>query len=89
MTIAALKEKLAADVFRDIDVLEWEAGRFNETHSHPYTARAYILSGTLTVDCGTEAKTCGKGDEFTLAANVPHTEHAGPEGVTFVFGIKP
>ena len=89
MNIAALKEKLAADGFREIDVLEWEADRFNETHSHPYTARAYILSGTLTVDCGTEATTCGKGDEFTLAANIPHTERAGPEGVKFVFGIKP
>lgn len=89
MNITALKEQLAADGFRDIDVLEWGADRFNETHSHPYTARAYILSGTLTVDCGTEVTTCGKGDEFTLAANIPHTERAGPEGVKFVFGKKP
>ncbi len=66
MKIASLKEKLAADGFREIDVLEWEADRFNETHSHPYTACAYILSGMLTVDCGTEAKTCGKATSSLL-----------------------
>ena len=88
MNIEALKAKLAADGYQEIDVLEWEADRFNETHSHPYTARAYIVSGTLTVDWGTQVTTCGKGEAFTLEADVPHTERAGSEGVKFVFGIK-
>ncbi len=88
MDIAALKEKLASDGFQEIGVLEWEANRFNETHSHPYTARAYVVSGTLTVDCGTEVTTCGKGEAFTLEPDIPHTERAGSDGVKFVFGIK-
>ena len=88
MDIAALKEALAADGFQEIGVREWEAGTFNDTHTHPYTARAHVLSGTLTVDCGTEVTTCGEGDEFTLGPDIPHTERAGPEGVQFVFGIK-
>ncbi len=89
MNIEALKEALAADGFQKIGVQEWEANRYNETHSHPYTARACIVSGTLTVDCGTEVTTCGEGEEFTLGPNIPHTERAGPEGVKFVSGIKP
>lgn len=88
MDEATYVKRLEAEGYKDIGVIEWEAGRVNDTHTHDFTARAYVLQGALTVDCDSESTTCNAGDDFTLAAGISHVERVGPDGVKFVFGKK-
>lgn len=59
-----------------------------DTHTHPFAAHALILDGEITVTSPTGTQHCKTGDTFQLAANVPHTESYGPQGVRYLAGRK-
>lgn len=65
-----------------------EPGGVMETHSHPFEAKALILHGELSIRTDEAECIYRAGDVFHLAANVPHSERYGPEGVQYLVGRK-
>ncbi len=59
-----------------------------DTHTHPFEANALILEGEITLVAEGKTTHFKAGDTFRLAANVPHTEHYGPQGVRYLAGRK-
>lgn len=57
-------------------------------HTHPFEARALILSGEVTIRIGDDAHTYRAGDIFHLAAHTEHSETYGPEGVSYLVGRR-
>nr|WP_314627660.1 cupin domain-containing protein [uncultured Noviherbaspirillum sp.] len=58
-------------------------------HTHPFEARALILLGELRLVTGEQEQVCQTGDQFHLAAHIPHSETCGAEGVHYLVGRKP
>ncbi len=59
-----------------------------DTHTHPFEAHALILEGEITLVAEGKSLLCKPGDTFRLGANIPHTEHYGPQGVRYLAGRK-
>jgi len=64
------------------------AGTSLDTHTHDFDVRLLVLSGEIIVGHGGNTTTCAAGDIFTLAANTPHTEATGPDGVDAIIGRR-
>ncbi len=66
---------------------EWPPSTVLDTHSHPFDAKALVVSGELwlTVGSGAESHTqhLTAGGRFELSRNIPHNERYGPEGATY------
>ncbi len=65
-----------------------EAGGFLEMHTHPFEAKALILSGDLRLRAGDEDQCYRTGQVFHLPAGTLHSEQYGPEGVTYLVGRR-
>ena len=67
------------------EVLErkWPASTVLEDHTHPFSVEALVVEGEMWLKVGANERHLGPGDEFTLEANVPHSERYGPEGATY------
>jgi quercetin dioxygenase-like cupin family protein len=59
-----------------------------DTHSHPFAAKALIVSGEIRIVVQQTSTSYKTGDIFELDANTPHQEYYGPEGVTYYVGRK-
>ncbi len=88
MDVTEFRQQLERDGYGNIGEVAWEAGAFNDTHTHEFSARGLVLAGAFTVACDAETKTCGVGDTFTMNAGTPHAETAGADGVRFLVGRK-
>ncbi len=80
--------QLTSEGFETIVTVEREANKSLDLHTHPFEAKALILSGEITIVVDGLERHCRAGDVFQLAANVPHTETYGPNGVTYLAGRK-
>jgi quercetin dioxygenase-like cupin family protein len=78
---------LTDDGFPDPVVVTRETGVMEE-HAHPFEAKALIMAGEMSISVGGEERRYQVGDVFHLAANVPHAERYGPEGVQYLVGRK-
>jgi hypothetical protein len=76
-----------AQGYTEVIARDWPALTVLDTHSHPFDAKALVVSGELwlTVGGGAEKQTqhLTAGQRFELARNIPHDERYGPEGATF------
>lgn len=81
-------ESLTKDGFPEPVVVTKEPNATMDVHTHPFEAKALILEGELHIVCGDEEQTYKTGDVFHLAANRPHSERYGPNGVTYLVGRK-
>ncbi len=88
MTEQEFRDGLAAEGFATAVVVEREPNGSMDTHTHPFEARVLVLDGEITVVAHGRTQHCGPGDTFGLAANVPHTESYGPQGVRYLAGRK-
>lgn len=88
MTEQEFRNQLAAEGVTTIVVVEREPNGSLDTHSHPFEARALILDGEITIIADSCTVHCRAGDTFQLAANVPHKESYGPQGVKYLAGRK-
>jgi quercetin dioxygenase-like cupin family protein len=79
---------LAREGFGEIAIVEREANGFLDSHAHPFEAKALILDGEILLRIGDAEQICKAGHTFHLAANQPHSERYGPEGVKYVVGRK-
>lgn len=57
---------------------------FLDVHSHPFEAKALILSGSIEIGHGEQSLRYGPGDVFHLSHNEPHWERYGPQGVVYL-----
>ena len=82
------KATLTQEGFAEPVTVEREADGFMDVHTHPFEAKALILTGKIHITCGGTERVFRGGDIFHLAANEPHSERYGPEGVTYLVGRK-
>jgi len=85
---AAFEARLAREGYPDTLVKTLEPNVVIERHTHPYDVLALVLAGEATIDCGAGPVTYRPGDVLELAADVPHTEHYGADGYTFLVGRR-
>jgi quercetin dioxygenase-like cupin family protein len=86
-TFQEFESAARAQGYTEVTTREWPALTVLDTHTHPFDAKALVVSGELwlTVGGGTESQTqhLTVGQRFELARNTPHNERYGPEGATF------
>lgn len=82
------RAELEQEGYGEASVVEWEAGKFVDTHTHDFSASLLVLSGEITVTTESGTTTCRAGDTGSLAAGTPHSEKVGTEGVRFLVGRK-
>ena len=78
---------LAAEGFQEVVTVVRDAGAMGE-HSHPFAAKALILEGELRITCAGDERSYLPGQVFQLAANTPHSEAYGSQGVKYLVGRK-
>ncbi|MCJ7800065.1 MAG: cupin [Polaromonas sp.] len=81
-------EILAEEGFEEVVTVTREAHGFLDTHTHPFEAKAFILSGELYLRVGNAEQTFQAGQVFHLLADDPHSERYGPKGVTYLVGRR-
>lgn len=59
-----------------------------DIHTHPFEARALVLSGDITLVCEGQERRYRTGDIFHLAQYQPHAERYGPQGVSYLVGRR-
>ena len=76
-----------AQGYTEVLAREWPPLTVLDTHSHPFDAKALVISGELwlTVGIGVESQTqhITAGQRFELSRNIPHDERYGSEGATY------
>lgn len=88
MTEQEFRDLLASEGFSTVVAVEREPNGSMDTHTHPFEARVLVIDGEITVVSAGGTQLCRAGDTFQLAANVPHTETYGPQGVRYLAGRK-
>ncbi len=79
---------LAREAFQETVTVQREANGEMDIHTHPFEAKALILQGQLQISVEGVERLYRPGDVFHLAANQPHAERYGPDGVTYLVGRK-
>ena len=88
MDRARFEQELQAQGYELSTVTRAAQGRL-DVHTHPFEARALILSGEIRIQCtGEEEKLYRPGEVFHLAHGQPHSESYGPEGVRYLVGRR-
>jgi quercetin dioxygenase-like cupin family protein len=73
----------------EVSTVSRPAGAALDMHTHPFVARALILSGEIRIRCQSEGEVLYRaGDVFQLAPGQPHSEGYGPEGVSYLVGRR-
>ena len=88
MNAEEFAQTLARDGFEPPVTVQREAHGMLAQHTHPFEAKALILAGEIRIAAQGAERTYRSGDIFHLPAHEPHTEHYGPEGVTYLVGRK-
>ncbi|CAJ0775602.1 cupin domain-containing protein [Ralstonia holmesii] len=79
----AFVSALRAEGFTEFVLVTRDAGEL-DTHTHAFEAKALILAGEIHIHSGGAERVYRPGDTFHLAANAPHTERYGPQGVQYL-----
>jgi quercetin dioxygenase-like cupin family protein len=87
MDKALFERQLTQDGF-EVSTVTRDANAFVDTHSHPFEAKALILSGQISIQVQGKDVLYQPGQVFHLPAGMAHTERYGPQGVTYLVGRK-
>jgi len=79
---------LAKEGFAQIVAVERDPDGFLDLHTHPFEAKALILSGEIRIRTGGVEQAYRAGEVFHLPANEPHSEWYGPTGVVYLVGRR-
>lgn len=88
MTADQFVQNLAQEGFEPAVTITREAGGMLGDHTHPFEAKALIVSGQIRIVTQETDATYTEGDVFHLHANVLHSEFYGPQGVAYQVGRK-
>ena len=83
----AFKTMLENEGF-EVVVVEREANKGMDLHSHPFEAKAMVIEGEIRVVVDGKETYCRAGDTFHLGPHIMHTETYGPHGVKYIAGRK-
>ncbi|MBS0513372.1 MAG: cupin domain-containing protein [Proteobacteria bacterium] len=82
-------ERLRAEGYAEIVLVERAPGGALDEHAHPFEAKALILDGEIHIQAaGGEEKRYAAGQVFHLPAHLRHAERYGPAGVRYLVGRK-
>jgi quercetin dioxygenase-like cupin family protein len=81
-------QTLRDEGFGEVVTVTRPAGGSLDVHTHPFEAKALILTGEIRLQLGDAAQVYAAGDVFHLQAHEPHAEFYGPQGVTYLVGRK-
>ena len=88
MDRASFELKLKNEGYREVEPREMEPNCSRAEHAHPFDVAALVLSGEITIGVAGESRTYRAGDSFEMAADCPHTEDVGSEGVRYLVGRR-
>lgn len=70
-------------------VVDLEPGAALPEHHHANEQMGFVLSGSLTMRIGGEARELHPGDSYVIPGDVPHNAMTGPEGAVVVDVFAP
>ena len=79
---------LKAEHYDEITTVDRAVGYALGDHQHPFDACALITAGDITLVVDGTTRKYAVGEVFRLAANIVHTESAGPAGVSYLVGRR-
>ncbi len=86
------QEKFLQDLensgFYEVTTVKREGSTGLGDHRHPFEAKALILAGDITIECGGVRTQYQAGEVFHLKQNELHSEYYGPQGVQYLVGRK-
>ena len=88
MTPEQFALELAREGFEPAVTVTREAGGMLGDHTHPFEAKALVLSGDIRIATPTLERVYDVGDVFHLAAGELHAEFYGLFGVQYLVGRK-
>jgi quercetin dioxygenase-like cupin family protein len=74
--------------FQDIETKKVAADTSTQPHSHPFSVRALVLAGDVTLTSDGQSRTFRAGEVFEMTAGCVHSERHGPDGSTYLVGCK-
>ena len=77
------RSQALAEGYDEVLVRSWPADLQIDTHTHAFALKAWVVSGEMWLTVGTETRHLQPGDEFNLAAAVPHAERYGHSGASY------
>jgi quercetin dioxygenase-like cupin family protein len=83
------EQQLREEGYTEFVLVEQAPGYSRSEHSHPFDAKALIVSGHIHLAVGTKVSSYGEGTVFELAANTPHEEWTDEQGVRYFAGRRP
>lgn len=94
MTEDDYRADAAAKGYQEPNAKAWEAGRFNDWHTHPFCLYVYIVEGQMTLQLEIPGSlptvtTIGPGGAIEVPVNVRHTERIGASGARFFSAPRP
>lgn len=88
MNPEVFEAQLKAQGYQVITSVAQPAGYALGEHVHPFDACALILEGDFTIHVNGVDHHYGVGEIFRLPAGTPHSERAGPQGVSYRAGRR-
>ena len=94
MTEGEFRRAAAAKGYQPPNGKTWEAGRFNDWHTHPFDLYVHILEGEMTLqveagDGSVAVTTIGAGEQIEVPAEARHTERIGAAAAYFLSAPRP
>ena len=89
MTHQEFHDELKANGFDAALPLDRPVGYAMGEHQHPFDACALVTAGDITLVVDGVSTRYSAGDVFRLAAETPHHEAVGPQGVSYLSGRRP
>jgi quercetin dioxygenase-like cupin family protein len=65
-----------------------QPGAINPEHAHDFDARLMVVGGEMTIHVEDQRNTYKVGETFSMTNGCRHSEHAGPDGATYVAGRR-
>ena len=87
MDRTAFEDELQRDGYQVV-VNTMQPNVTNPEHAHDFDARLLVVAGEMTVAIGEQRTTYKIGDTFSMTHGCRHSEHAGPDGATYVAGRR-
>ena len=83
LTFSEFESTALAQGFDQVVERCWPPLTVLDTHVHPFSLQARVVSGEMWLSVGDITRHLCAGDTFELARDVPHAERYGPEGATY------
>jgi quercetin dioxygenase-like cupin family protein len=88
MHASSFETELRTDGFGEIVNGDMKPNEVRKVHAHDYEVRGLVLEGGIVLTCGSEERSFGVGEVFTMEAGREHAERASPTGLRFVAGRR-